>query len=394
MPTDMNRAIDSVAYRNTVFDPLSTGIDFVGLGLSEALDNAVSVLGRLKAHDELTYKHSVGVANSILDFSRRLGLDEKTCAIYYIGGLVHDIGKLDVPAELLNKDGRLTRLEEKIIRSHAWSRVPELKDLFHEFPDIIIMSEYHHLRHPDPEEMPGFEEKYDNMSRDELSGVFYSTLDNNYKHEFIKGRSVPLCVQMIALTDVYDATIGSRSYKNGMGLVQCLNALKSGPADPALTDSFYEMQAENILGQCRTFNISALDMESLRAFQDNTVDPEYRNAIFTTLSKLADRSVLLTGDSGPTFDISYTQGDVLHNDGEHSIASNVIVSIDGHHLAEISDNGGDFCGHRDVLVNMETQENVDLILCGQEPELFSYNTAMAQDTDSLPIDIHDECLDI
>lgn len=393
MTAGMNMEQETVAYRDPVFDPDTTGLDFDRLGLAGAMKNAASVLARLKEHDELTYRHSVSVANSILGFSRRIGLDEKTCAVYYIGGLVHDIGKLDVPAELLNKNGRLSASEEKIMRRHAWSRIDELKTLFPSLPDVAIMSEYHHLRTPDAKEMPDYDRLYGDMADDEVKEIFYSTADTSYSHEFRKGENIPLCAQIIALADVYDATIAARSYKNGMGLVQSLGELKKGPADPDLVSAFTEMQIDNVLGQSRTFTISAPDMENLTVFQDNTVDPDFRNAIYSTISGLADQAAMLTGDTDPVFDIAYTRGEVIHLEG-HPVASNVVVSMNGYALAEVSDGGGDYHGKRDVSVRMEHPSDITRILCGAEPTHTVYDPGCDPGTDDIPLDIADETVEL
>jgi len=78
----------------------------------EALANA------LEASDEYTSKHARWISDLALRVGRELGLDERTLKRLELGGLLHDIGKIGVPSEVISKPGRLTAHERKVVQMH------------------------------------------------------------------------------------------------------------------------------------------------------------------------------------------------------------------------------------------------------------------------------------
>ena len=114
------------------------------------------------------------------------GFDEQTMFWYRIGALLHDVGKLEVAAEVLNKPGKLSDDEWAMMRGHAEAGVKMLGDL--EFPwDVrpIVLS--HH-------------ERWDGRG---------------YPHG-LAGDAIPLSARVLAVADVYDALTSVRSYKRAM----------------------------------------------------------------------------------------------------------------------------------------------------------------------------------
>ena len=114
------------------------------------------------------------------------GFDAQTMFWYRIGALLHDVGKLDVPADVLNKPGKLSDAEWGMMRGHAEAGVSLLGDI--EFPwDIrpIVLS--HH-------------ERWDGKG---------------YPHG-LAGEAIPLSARVLAVADVYDALTSVRSYKRAM----------------------------------------------------------------------------------------------------------------------------------------------------------------------------------
>ena len=73
---------------------------------------------RKKDADEYTYFHSVAVCTLMVNVGRHLGLSEEKVSEFGLAGLLHDIGKMGVPDEILSKPGRLTDQEFETIRSH------------------------------------------------------------------------------------------------------------------------------------------------------------------------------------------------------------------------------------------------------------------------------------
>ncbi|MBX5159926.1 MULTISPECIES: HD-GYP domain-containing protein [unclassified Rhizobium] len=89
--------------------------------VSKSIDQNPTVflsVTRLKSRDEVTFLHSISVSALMILFSRHLGLDETTVQMLGTAGLLHDVGKLEIPLEVLNKEGRLDEEEIKMIRDH------------------------------------------------------------------------------------------------------------------------------------------------------------------------------------------------------------------------------------------------------------------------------------
>jgi len=127
-----------------------------------------------------------------------------------VGAYLHDLGKIRVPHEILNKPGALTPAEYEIMKQHpAWG-VELLADL--EFPwDIKPIIRWHH-------------EKYD--------GSGYP--------DALRGDDIPLAAQIICIADVYDALTTNRSYRSAMtaeAAQACMQDLRRWWA-PAVFEAF------------------------------------------------------------------------------------------------------------------------------------------------------------
>ncbi len=144
----------------------------------------------IEAKDRYTQGHCQRVADLACLVAERAGVphgfDAQALFWFRIGALLHDVGKLDVPEEVLNKPGKLTDDEWALMRGHAEAGVMLLADI--EFPwDIrpIVLS--HH-------------ERWDGRG---------------YPHA-LAGEAIPLSARILCVADVYDALTSVRSYKRAM----------------------------------------------------------------------------------------------------------------------------------------------------------------------------------
>lgn len=149
--------------------------------------DALLSLTRLRSKDDYTFQHSVSVCTLLVSFGRALGLERDTIQSIGVGALLHDVGKMKVPDAVLNKPGKLTDDEFKIMKSHVvHSRV-----LLEDTPGMnqigIDVAAQHH-------------ERYDG------SGYPLG----------LKGDGISLYGQMAAIVDVYDAITADRCYHKGM----------------------------------------------------------------------------------------------------------------------------------------------------------------------------------
>lgn len=114
--------------------------------LVEAVGNGdfVDILNGVRNHDNYTYTHSMRVATylALFGFNLRLPRDEQV--ILASGGLLHDVGKMSIPHEVLNKPGRLNAAEFEVMKGHVTASVTYLQDC----PDLpkgigIIAAQHH-----------------------------------------------------------------------------------------------------------------------------------------------------------------------------------------------------------------------------------------------------------
>ena len=85
---------------------------------SEYYKQVEEILNKIREHDENTFIHSVRVGLLALDIASLLGFDNNIKSEAYIGGLMHDVGKMLLPINILSKEGPLTKNEFDIIKKH------------------------------------------------------------------------------------------------------------------------------------------------------------------------------------------------------------------------------------------------------------------------------------
>lgn len=147
---------------------------------------ALISLARLKHSDDYTYMHSVAVCALMVALARALGMDDDGCRDAGMAGLLHDIGKAQVPLAILNKPGKLTDEEFDTIRRHPERGHAALNLGNSASAAVLDVCLHHH-------------EKIDG---------------SGYPHR-LKGKQISLMARMGAVCDVYDAITSDRPYKPG-----------------------------------------------------------------------------------------------------------------------------------------------------------------------------------
>ena len=146
--------------------------------------------------DKYTNGHSNRVAEYTAMLTKELGYDEETVEKYYNIALLHDIGKIAIPPEVLNKPGKLTDEEFKIIKSHSSQGYRVLKDISI-MPELAIGAGAHHER-PDGKGYP----------------------------KGVKGDEIPRVAQIIAVADTFDAMYSDRPYRKRMNFEKAVSIIK------------------------------------------------------------------------------------------------------------------------------------------------------------------------
>ena len=157
---------------------------------------ALLSLSAIKTKDEYTYMHSVSVCALVMVFCRALEMDEKTVREAGMGGLLHDVGKMATPIEILNKPGKLTDEEFGIMRGHVVASREMLEATPGITPTALAVAAEHHER-----------------------------FDGSGYPRKLKGHEISPMGQLSAIVDVYDAITSDRVYHKGMPAPAALRKL-------------------------------------------------------------------------------------------------------------------------------------------------------------------------
>ena len=188
-------------------------------GLADAVarsTEAVLPTVPLKSHDEYTFVHSVNVSLLVLAQARGFGFDGPLLHAIGVAALLHDVGKLRIPLDVLNKAGKLSGEEWATMASHAELGAWELGALATSAPLSILVAFEHHLR-------------YDGAP--------------NYPAVRV-ARAPTLASQLTAIADVYDAICTVRPYRRALSRAAALDVLRSRAGtfhDPYLVGQFCQL---------------------------------------------------------------------------------------------------------------------------------------------------------
>jgi len=174
--------------------------------------DALLPLGRLKDHDNYTFQHSVSVCALLVAFGRGLKLERPMIKELAIGGLLHDVGKAQVPDEILNKPAKLTDAEFTKMKSHV-------------VQSIIIL-----------QNTPGISQ----IALD-VAGQHHERFDGSGYPNKLKGDEISVYGRMGAIVDIYDAITSDRVYHKGMPPPAALGRLlewSSYHLDPVLVKAY------------------------------------------------------------------------------------------------------------------------------------------------------------
>jgi putative nucleotidyltransferase with HDIG domain len=150
------------------------------------LSFATALVATLDARDRYTAGHSAAVAIYSRDIARRMGLSEDDEQLVHLCGLVHDIGKVGLPAGLLEKPGALTLEERRQMEAHA-DIGERILSKVENYAEIARVVRHHHER---------------------VDGLGYP--------DGIRGDEIPLLSRIIAVADAYDAMTSDRPYRDAM----------------------------------------------------------------------------------------------------------------------------------------------------------------------------------
>ena len=173
----------------------------------------------IDAKDKYTNGHSLRVALYSKEIAKRYGKSKKEQQEIYYMALLHDIGKIGVPDQIINKDSRLTDEEYRAIKQHPAIGSDILKTI-EEMPDVMVGARWHH-------------ERYD--------GKGYP--------DGLVGEEIPESARIIGVADAYDAMTSKRSYRGIMAQSQVREEIEKGKGtqfDPFFAEIMIQMIDDDI----------------------------------------------------------------------------------------------------------------------------------------------------
>ncbi|MBQ7582263.1 MAG: HD domain-containing protein, partial [Lachnospiraceae bacterium] len=196
-----------------------------------------SLAATVDAKDRYTSGHSQRVADYAVRIAKKLGKSEETRQIIYYAGLLHDVGKISVPLDVINKPGKLTEEEFDKIRIHPVSGYHILRGI-HKDVRIGYGAKYHH-------------ERYD--------GKGYPN--------GLSGENIPEVARIIAVADAYDAMASDRSYRKLLPQKKIREEIEKGKGtqfDPVIADAMLSIMDEDTTYDLRqneedVYNILVID---------------------------------------------------------------------------------------------------------------------------------------
>lgn len=176
----------------------------------------------LHVRDLETSSHTRRVARATVALGRALGLNEATLRVWRWGALLHDIGKVAVPDNILHKPGPLTTQEWAVMRRHPLLAREMLEKAPFLPPEIVEIPLYHH-------------ERWDG------SGYPFG----------LKGEGIPLAARAFAVVDVWDALLSERPYRLPWSRERVIRYMKVNAGvlfDPYLVDLYIRLWRRGLDG--------------------------------------------------------------------------------------------------------------------------------------------------
>jgi HD-GYP domain-containing protein (c-di-GMP phosphodiesterase class II) len=185
--------------------------------------NVYELLETLKYQDDYTYRHNIAVGAIAALIGNWLKLDEEELSSLTLAGTLHDVGKLRIPGEVLNKPGKLTPEEFDLVKSHTVIGYDLLKDTFGLNNNVSLVALQHH-------------------EKGNGKGYPYG-IRRNKTHYHSK---------IVMVADIYHAMSSKRSYHEMMPFFEVLKQMRAaayGEMDPKILTVFLTNMIRRLIGQ-------------------------------------------------------------------------------------------------------------------------------------------------
>lgn len=198
--------------------------------LQQAMHATISTVASItELRDPYTAGHERRVGNLAVEIGKKMKLSKHQIDSLYVGGYLHDIGKISIPAEILSKPGKLSNIEFEIIKTHVECGYSVLKDAALPWNIADIVRQHH----------------------ERIDGSGYP---NN-----LNGESITLESKILMVADVVEAMSSHRPYRSGLGINTALKEISSKKG--VLYDKeVVEATVELFLNDCYTLDDVSKDI--------------------------------------------------------------------------------------------------------------------------------------
>ncbi len=187
-----------------------------------AKDDFRDILAAVNDHDDYTYVHSLKTSIGLALFGRAIGLPSVDMELLAVGGLLHDVGKMAIAYEILNKPGKLTPKEFAVMKTHVELSASILENNHSVARGVVIIAGQHH-----------------------------ELLDGSGYPNGLAGSQLNELARMASIVDIFGALTDRRAYKDPMSPETALAVMAdmSGKLDQQLLSMFREVFLDSGLGR-------------------------------------------------------------------------------------------------------------------------------------------------
>jgi PAS domain S-box-containing protein/putative nucleotidyltransferase with HDIG domain len=196
MPKYFVSVIEDITERKNA----ETAVSGMNIRLEKMVTDITQAMGKVtESRDPYTQGHQEGVARIAVAIATDLGMSDDEVLGIEIASLVHDIGKLAIPVEILSKPGRLSPVEFQIIKEHPQHGYEILRDIDFPWPVAEIALQHH------------------------------ERIDGSGYPKGLSGDEISLPARIVAVADVVDAMASHRPYRPALGIDVAINEVGSHP---------------------------------------------------------------------------------------------------------------------------------------------------------------------
>ena len=181
--------------------------------------NALTVLGKaLEMRDPYTFSHTRRVASIAEKIGKALGWSEGRLLKIRLAAELHDLGKISIPLDILNKPGKLSNIEYSFVQQHVKKCYDLIKDIDFPFSLAEIVLQHH------------------------------ERLDGSGYPRKLKGDEIILEARILAVSDVLESMVSHRPYREALGIEKACEELKNGCRsryDPKIAGVVFKLIKEN-----------------------------------------------------------------------------------------------------------------------------------------------------